>query len=69
MTEDQIEQLTIARLRELGYAYQHGPSIAHDGEQPERESYEQVLLLGRLREAVQRLNPRRPAESRNRPWH
>jgi hypothetical protein len=28
MTEDQIEQLTIARLRVLGVAYQHGPFIA-----------------------------------------
>jgi type I restriction enzyme R subunit len=61
MTEDQIEQLTIARLRDLGYAYQHGPAIAHDGEQPERESYEQVLLLGRLRAAVRRINTRIPA--------
>jgi hypothetical protein len=33
MTEDQIEQLTIARLRELGYAYQHGPAIAQDSKQ------------------------------------
>jgi type I restriction enzyme R subunit len=49
MTEDQIEQFAIARLSELGYAYQHGPGIAHDGEHPERASYEQVLLLGRLR--------------------
>jgi type I restriction enzyme R subunit len=57
MTEDQIEQFAIARLSELGYAYQHGPGIAHDGEHPERASYEQVLLLGRLREAVRRINP------------
>jgi type I restriction enzyme, R subunit len=61
MTEDQIEQFAIARLSELGYAYQHGPGIAHDGKQPERESYEQVLQLGRLRAAVGRINPRIPA--------
>ena len=61
MTEDQIEQFAIARLGELGYAYQHGPGIAHDGEQPEREGYEQVLLMGRLREAVRRINPKIPA--------
>lgn len=30
MTEDQIEQFAIARLRELGYAYQHCPGIAHE---------------------------------------
>ena len=61
MTEDQIEQLTIARLRDLGYAYQYGPVLAYDGDQPERESNEQVLLLGRLRAAVRRINPRIPA--------
>ncbi|MBK9763003.1 MAG: type I restriction endonuclease subunit R [Flavobacteriales bacterium] len=61
MTEDQIEQFAIGRLRELGYAYQHGPGIAHDGEHPERASYEQVLLLERLRAAVRRINPRIPA--------
>ncbi|MBS1941165.1 MAG: DUF559 domain-containing protein, partial [Bacteroidetes bacterium] len=61
MTEDQIEQFAIARLSELGYAYQHGPGIAPDGEHPERASYEQVLLLERLRAAVRRINPRIPA--------
>jgi len=125
MTEDQIEQFAIARLSELGYAYQHGPGIAHDGEQRKgtsmnlapaasplrvdpsggcvflthtslllgrrlrssilsssrlvwikntypchpfevhrstlkRASYEQVLLMGRLREAVRRINPKIP---------
>ena len=61
MTEAQIEQFAIARLGELGYAYQHGPGIAPDGEQPERESYEQVLLVERLRAAVRRINPKIPA--------
>jgi type I site-specific restriction-modification system R (restriction) subunit/very-short-patch-repair endonuclease len=61
MTEDQIEQFAIGRLSELGYAYQHGPGIAHDGEHPERASYEQVLLLERLRAAVRRINPKIPA--------
>lgn len=28
------------------YAYAHGPAIAHDGAYPERESYEQVVLVG-----------------------
>ena len=32
MTEDHIEQFALARLPELGYAYQHGPGMAHDGE-------------------------------------
>jgi type I restriction enzyme, R subunit len=61
MTEDQIEQFAIARLSELGYAYQHGPDMAPDGVHPERASYEQVLLLERLGAAVRRINPRIPA--------
>jgi type I restriction enzyme R subunit len=35
--------------------------IAHDGEHPERASYEQVVLLGRLEQAVRRINPKVPA--------
>ena len=61
MTEDQIEQFAIERLKALGYAYAYGPEIAHDGERPERASHEQVLLLERLRAAVRRINPRIPA--------
>ncbi len=61
MTEDQIEQFAIERLKALGYAYAYGPVIAHDGEAPERTSHEQVLLLERLRAAVRRINPRIPA--------
>lgn len=63
MTEDKIERYAIDRLDDLDYAYRYGPSIAHDGEQPERESYEQVLLMGRLREAVRRINKDIPAEA------
>jgi type I restriction enzyme R subunit len=61
MNEDQIEQFAIERLKALRYGYAYGPTIAHDGEQPERESYEQVLLVGRLQEAVRRINPTVPA--------
>ena len=57
MNEDQIEQFAIGRLRDMGYAYKHGPSIAHDGEDTERSGYEEVLLIDRLRTAVRRINP------------
>jgi type I restriction enzyme R subunit len=61
MTEDTIEAFALERLEALRYGYTDGPTIAHDGEQPERESYEQVLLVGRLQEAVRRINPTVPA--------
>ncbi|GGH66996.1 hypothetical protein GCM10010975_36370 [Comamonas phosphati] len=56
MTEDQLEQETLAWLAELGYAVHGGPDIAHDGGNPQRASYRQVVLPFRLREAIQRLN-------------
>ena len=65
MTEDQLEQETLGWLQSLGYQYAFGPDIAHDGSNPERSSYKDVLLLGRLTEAVARLNPRIPASARD----
>ena len=59
-TEDQLEQLCIDWFREGGYEYAYGPEIAHDGATPEREDYKQVILTGRMLEALQRINPHIP---------
>ncbi|HOS46446.1 MAG TPA: type I restriction endonuclease, partial [Paludibacter sp.] len=56
MTENAIEQYTIDLMGRLGYQYVYAPDIAPDGNAPERESYSQVLLLGRLRKAIKRIN-------------
>ena len=56
MTENAIEQYTIDLMGRLGYQYVYAPDIAPDGNAPERESYSQVLLLGRLRKAINRIN-------------
>ena len=64
MTEDQLEQETLGWLAEVGYRPLHGPTIAPEGEHPERSSYQQVLLPGRLREAIDRLNPQIPGTAR-----
>ena len=63
ITEDTIEQFTIELLERLGYDYIYAPKIAHDGENPERSSYEEVLLLGRLHDAVRRINPSIPVDA------
>ncbi len=60
ITESEIETFTIELLEKSGYQYIYAPSIAPDGETPERESYEDVLLLERLRSAVGRINPSVP---------
>lgn len=49
MTEDQLEQETLAWLQDVGYSHVYGPDLAHDGQAPERSSYRQVLLTARLR--------------------
>ncbi|MDA7417744.1 type I restriction endonuclease subunit R [Xenophilus arseniciresistens] len=65
MTEDQLEQEALAWLVDVGYTSRHGPDIAHDGASPERASYRQVVLEGRLRDAIERLNPGVPAAARS----
>ena len=60
MTEDQLEQEALSWLADVGYAYLYGPDLAPDGDRPERQSYQQVLLLERLRHAIARLNPDLP---------
>ena len=61
ITEDDTERAALKIFEELGYACLFGPDIAHDGERPARVSYQQVLLVERLRDAVARLNPDLPA--------
>jgi len=60
ITEHSIEDFAIKLLEHLGYEYIYAPSIAHDGENPERSSYEEILLNHRMEEAVQRINPTVP---------
>ena len=62
LTENDIELLAIEVLESLGYAYTYGPELALDGDHPERQSYEQVLLLDRLSAAIARINPDLPRE-------
>ncbi len=69
MTEDQLEQETLGWLSELGYTVHSGYDIAHDGPNPQRASYREVVLTDRLREAIARLNPQVPAAAREDALH
>lgn len=64
MTEDQLEQETLGWLADTGYSHCYGLDMAPDGTAPERSNYSQVLLVGRLREAINRLNPTVPLGAR-----
>lgn len=63
ITENTIEDFAVQLLERLGYEYIYAPSIAHDGENPERGSYEEVLLTNRMAEAARRINPTVPSEA------
>jgi type I restriction enzyme R subunit len=60
ITEHSIEDFAIKLLEHLGYEYIYAPNIAHDGENPERSSYEEILLTHRMADAVRRINPSVP---------
>lgn len=56
-TESDLENAVLEWFEGLGYSVAFGPDIAPDGESPERESYKDIVLAGRLRDAVARINP------------
>ena len=62
-SESHVEDAALEWLSSLGYAVIHGPDVFPDCTKPERVSYDQVLLIGRLQEAVKHLNPDLPAET------
>jgi type I restriction enzyme R subunit len=63
ITEDKIETFAIEVLQAMGWEYVHGLAIAPGAEQSERENFEQIVLVARLRKAVSVLNPNIPHDA------
>ncbi|NJD69217.1 MAG: type I restriction endonuclease subunit R [candidate division NC10 bacterium] len=69
MTESEVESAALAWLEAIGWRVAHGPDISPSETHPlplsqrERESYSQVMLAQRLRDALARLNPELPTEA------
>lgn len=61
--ESHVEEAALEWLSDLGYTVAAGPELAPDGKAPERLSYGDVILAGRLRSALERLNPHLPADT------
>ncbi len=57
IVEQDIEDAALEILQELGYEYTYGPTIAPDGETPLRIKWDDVILTGKLRDAISKLNP------------
>jgi len=61
ITESIIEEKGLKILNELGYTLLYGPDISEGGKHEERK-YPEVILAGRLRQALERINPKIPKE-------
>ena len=61
--ESIVEDAALMWFGELGYAVGHGPHMAPGEPAAERDSFGDVLLAGRLRAAIWRLNPAIPDEA------
>lgn len=58
LNEDTLtEQPVIEWLKEMGYDYEFGPDLAPGQILGEREDFREVVLAGRLKRSIRRLNP------------
>lgn len=57
LNEDQVEQVALSILKDIGYQILFGPDIAPDGPTPMRELYSDVVITEYLRNAIYKLNP------------
>ena len=64
LTESMVEAAALEWFGELGYSCLGAEALNPAHGQGERESYGDVVLVGRLREAIRRLNPTIPEEAR-----
>ena len=65
LNEAIVEDAALSWFGELGYSIGHGPNIAPGESDAERSSFGDVVLVARLREAIQRLNPLIPEEAQD----
>jgi type I restriction enzyme R subunit len=63
LTEQDIENITLEILEELGYKIVYGPDIAPDSENPKRKKWDDVILEQDLRQAIENLNPKLPSDA------
>lgn len=61
ITEGIVEEACLGYFQAIGYHTLPGPVLGPDGEAPERTSWDDVLLDGRLRDAIARINPGLPS--------
>ena len=56
ITEDTLEQEAKIWFKEIGYVTMFGPDIAPEAPNEERKNYSDIILMGRLRSAIEKIN-------------
>ncbi len=64
LTESIVEEAALTWFGELGYTVGHGAQVAPGEAEAERDSFGEVVLVARLREALFRINPAIPEDAR-----
>ncbi|MEQ9328643.1 MAG: type I restriction endonuclease subunit R [Rhodospirillales bacterium] len=64
ITEADIETMLLEQLQSLGYTRIPSTVAGPDGSTPERDAHADVILVNRLKQALDRLNPDIPPEAR-----
>ena len=64
LNESHVEEAALTWFGELGYVIAHGPDTAPGESASERNSFADVVLIGRLRDAITHLNPTIPEVAR-----
>jgi len=62
--ESIVEEAALGWFQDLGYTVLPGPQLAPGEPAAERETFSDVLLVGRLRQAIRQLNPAIPEDAR-----
>ena len=62
--ESVVEEAALGYFRNLGYETKFGPDIAPDGKEKERQNWNDVVLVGRLKAALDRINPHLSTDAR-----
>ena len=63
ITEAVVEEAALAWLADLGWSVVHGPDIAPNTPNAERDDYGEVVLGRRLRDSLALLNPDLPVDA------
>lgn len=64
ITESELEEHALDLLQNLGYKIINGYNISPEGKNPERKNYQEVVLVERLKKAIEKLNPEIPESAK-----